>query len=70
MFDCGKSFELGTDVFKAPSEVGEGPPSEVMVCAPSEEMRGVLHGPGEFSEKGEVVVGWHVAGSVPLAGKS
>ena len=52
MVDCGECVELGTDVLKAPSEVGGGgPPSEVMVCEPLEDMRGVSHGPGEFAEE-------------------
>ena len=54
MVDCGECVKLGTDVLWAPSEVGGegGPPLELMACAPSEEIGGVLHGPGEFEEEG------------------
>ena len=31
---------------------GGGPPSEEIVCAPSEDMRGDFCGPGEFAEEG------------------
>ena len=40
------------EVRRAPSEVEGGSPSELMVCAPSEEMRGVFHDPGEVTVGG------------------
>ena len=52
MVDCGEFVELDTNLLEAPSEVGGGPPSEMMVWAPSEEMRGFFYGPGEFAEEG------------------
>ena len=44
----------GTNVeaSQAPSEVEGGSPSEVMVCATSEEMRGVCQYPGDGAVEG------------------
>ena len=63
---------MGADVEvrQAPSEVEGGSPSEVMVCTPSEEMRGVSQDPGEGTLEGGAVFGWHVAGSVRLGSRS
>ena len=54
MFGCGKCVWLGNnvEVSQAPSEVEGGSPSEVMVYAPSEEMRGVCQDPGEGAVEG------------------
>ena len=40
------------EVRHAPSEVEVGSPSEVMVCAPKEEMRGVCQDPGGGAVEG------------------
>ena len=45
-----------------PLEVEGGLPSEMVVCAPSEEMRGVCKCPEEGAEERWVVFGQHVAG--------
>ena len=72
MVDCDECVELGTnvEVMRAPSEVGGGSPSEVMVCAPSEEMRGIFQDLGEGEVEGWAVSGRNVAGSVRLVGRS
>ena len=52
--DCGECVLLVADVevSQAPSEVEGGSPLEVMVCAPSEEMRGVFQDQGEGAVEG------------------
>ena len=54
MVDHGKCVELGTnvEVRQAHSEVEGGSPSEVMVCTPSEEMRGVCQDPRDGAVEG------------------
>ena len=54
MVDRVECVELGTngEVRQAPSEVEGGSPSEVMVCAPLENMRGVCQDPGDGAVEG------------------
>ena len=72
MVDCGECVYLGNDVGvrRAPSEVEGDSPSEVVVCAPLEEMRVVFLCPEEGAEEGWVVFVQHVVGSVQLVSRS
>ena len=72
MVGCGECVYLGTDVEvrRAPSEVEGGSPSEVMVCATSEDMSGVFQHQGEDAVEVWVVFGQHVAGYVRLLSRS
>ena len=58
------------EVRQAPLEVEEVSYSEVVLCAPSEEIRGVFQYPGEGAMEGWVVFGQHVARSMRLVSRS
>ena len=64
---CLVGYRCVADILR--SVGGGGSPTEVTVCAPSEEMRGVLQDPGEFAVEWKAVSGQNVAGYVRLVGK-